>query len=97
MLFKCCYNVYSVHNTIRKENVTMPKFEKELKLTRVNVNLPTPLVEKVKAYSLKAGIPTTQGYIQLLTKSLDYLDALEYLPVVSELIKQMKSEKDTRS
>lgn len=69
----------------------MPKIEKELKLTRVNVNFPTPLVERVKEYSLKLGVPTTQGYILLLTKALDNENILEQLPMLSELYKDFKS------
>lgn len=68
----------------------MPKIEKELKLTRVNVNFPTPLVERVKEYSLKLGVPTTQGYILLLTKALDNENILEQLPMLSELYKEFK-------
>ena len=70
----------------------MPKIEKELKLTRVNVNFPTPLVERVKEYSLKLGVPTTQGYILLLTKALDNENILEQLPMLSELYKEFKSK-----
>lgn len=70
----------------------MPKIEKELKLTRVNVNFPTPLVERVKEYSLKLGVPTTQGYILLLTKALDNVNILEQLPMLSELYKEFKSK-----
>ena len=70
----------------------MPKIEKELKLTRVNVTFPTPLVERVKEYSLKLGIPTTQGYILLLTKALDNENILEQLPMLSELYKEFKSK-----
>ena len=70
----------------------MPKIEKELKLTRVNVNFPTPLVERVKEDSLKLGVPTTQGYILLLTKALDNENILEQLPMLSELYKEFKSK-----
>lgn len=70
----------------------MPKLEKELKLTRVNVNFPTPLVKRVKEYSLKLGVPTTQGYVLLLTKALDNENILEQLPMLSELYKEFKSK-----
>ena len=46
----------------------------KINLVRVNVNFPLPLVQRVKDYSLKLGIPTTQGYILLLTKALDSLE-----------------------
>ena len=70
----------------------MPKLENELKLTRVNVNFPTPLVERVKEYSLNLGVPTTQGYVLLLTKALDNENILEQLPMLSELYKEFKSK-----
>lgn len=77
----------------------MPKLEKELKLSRVSMNLPTPLVKKVKSYSLKLGVPTTQGYILLLTKALDnelILDQLPMLTTIYENIKQIDISKVTK-
>ena len=70
----------------------MPKLENELKLTRVNVNFPTALVERVKEYSIKLGVPTTQGYVLLLTKALDNENILEQLPMLSELYKEFKKK-----
>lgn len=68
----------------------MPKLEKELKLTRVNYNLPTVLVEKVKDYSIKLGIPTTQGVVLLLNKALEQNDMMEQLPKLINSIEDLK-------
>ena len=46
----------------------------------------------IKEYSLKLGVPTTQGYILLLTKALDNENILEQLPMLSELYKEFKSK-----
>lgn len=73
----------------------MPKLENELKLTRVNANFPTPLVERVKEYSLKLGVPTTQGYILLLTKALDNENILEQLPLISKMYEEIKDLKES--
>lgn len=49
----------------------MATYKKEIELTRVNVNLPTNLVERVKEYSNKMGLTTTSAYIVLLNNGLD--------------------------
>lgn len=74
----------------------MPKLEKDLKLTRVNVNLPTPLVEKVKDYSIKLGVPTTQGIVLLLTKALDNENILEQMPNIYKMYEELKEFKDNK-
>ncbi len=74
----------------------MGKIEKDLKLTRVNVNFPTPLVERVKEYSIKLGVPTTQGYILLLTKALDNENILEHLPMLSKMYEELKDFKESK-
>ena len=70
----------------------MAIYEKDLKLTRVNVNLPSSLVSKVKEYSLNLGIPTTQGYILLLTKALDNESVLQQLPLLENIYEEIKKE-----
>lgn len=72
----------------------MPKLEKDLKLTRVNVNLPTPLVNRVKDYSIRIGVPTTQGIVLLLTKALDNDDIVEQLPQLFKMFEELKEYKE---
>lgn len=55
-----------------------------VQLTRVSMNLPSKLVERIKEYSLKLGVPTTHSYILLLNKSLDNENILEQLPLLLE-------------
>lgn len=70
----------------------MSKINKDLNLVRVNVNFPLPLVQRVKDYSLKLGIPTTQGYILLLTKALDNDVVLEQLPALLNMYNELKNK-----
>ncbi len=42
-----------------------------LELTRVNINLPKKLVEKVKKYGVSLGINITSAYVVLLNQGLD--------------------------
>lgn len=44
----------------------MAKTKSKIEFTRVNMNLPTDLVERVKEHSESIGINTTSGYIVLL-------------------------------
>lgn len=69
----------------------MSKIDRKIELTRVNVNLPTPLVNRVKSYSLELGIPATQGYVLLLTKALDNEDVIRHLPKLLELYEESKN------
>lgn len=43
---------------------------KKIDLKRVNINLPTILIEKVKKYSIYYGISVTSAYSYLLSKGL---------------------------
>lgn len=69
----------------------MSKIDRKIELTRVNVNLPTSLVNRVKSYSLELGIPATQGYVLLLTKALDNEDVIRHLPKLLELYEESKN------
>lgn len=69
----------------------MSKIDRKIELTRVNVNLPTSLVNRVKSYSFELGIPATQGYVLLLTKALDNDDVIRYLPKLLELYEESKN------
>lgn len=70
----------------------MSKTKVNYELTRVNMFLPSKLVERVKQYSTDLGVPMTQGVVLLLTKALDNEDILEQLPVLLELYKEFKSK-----
>lgn len=70
----------------------MSKTKVNYELTRVNMFLPSKLVERVKQYSTDLGVPMTQGVVLLLTKALDNGDILEQLPVLLELYKEFKSK-----
>ena len=55
-------------------------------ITRVNMNLPTQMVTKVKEYADSLGLPVTQAYTVLINKALDYeevlMDVWEWGPAI---------------
>ena len=53
-------------------------------ITRVSINLPTPMVKKVKEYALELGLPITQSYTVLINMGLEQKQLYNSLP---ELIK----------
>lgn len=60
----------------------------KLELKRVNMNLPSDLVNKVVSYANKMGLNTTSAYIVLLNQVLDQKDTIDNLPIMLELFKK---------
>ena len=69
----------------------MATYNKKIELKRVNVNLPSNLVQRVEDYALSLGVNTTNAYIILLNQALDYKDTLNNLPALLELISEYKT------
>lgn len=66
--------------------------EKNIELVRVNINLPTSLVNEVKEYADSIGINTTSAYIILLNQALEYKQSIQTLPAIVEFINAYKNE-----
>ena len=64
-------------------------------LTRVNINLPTELVNAVKKYSNELGINITATYIILLRQALEQQDIMKQLPALLTLTAEIKKAQDT--
>lgn len=62
--------------------------EKNVQLKRVNINLPSDLVDKVKEYGDSLGINTTSAYIVLLNRALEQKQSIDLLPLIFDTIKQ---------
>lgn len=60
-------------------------------ITRVSINLPTPMVKKVKEYAQELGLPITQSYTVLINMGLEQKQLYNSLP---ELIKSANTLKD---
>ena len=58
-------------------------------LTRVSMNIPSELNDKVKEYAEKNGLNTTSAFIVLLNKAFDDNDNLELLPHMSFMLQQI--------
>ena len=69
----------------------MAKTKSKIEFTRVNMNLPTDLVERVKEYSESIGINTTSGYIVLLNQALDQKQTLNNLPQLTHMLQDFQS------
>lgn len=72
----------------------MAKSYLEFETTRVNYNLPTKLVERVKEYSRNNGVPITYGVVQLLNKGLENDTIMNYLPQLSKLTEILEEVKN---
>lgn len=67
----------------------MPNLEKR-DITRVNMNLPTKIVEQVKAYADELGLPVTQAYTMLLNQALEQKDMMKNMPQILNSIVTLK-------
>lgn len=59
-------------------------------LSRVNINLPTSVVNRVKEYAVANGLNTTSAYVVLLNKGLEQNDLFNYLPKVLNQLDEAK-------
>lgn len=66
--------------------------EKNIELVRVNINLPTSLVNQVKEYADSIGINTTSAYIVLLNQALEYKQSIQQLPLMLDVMNAYKNE-----
>lgn len=69
----------------------MPMTKSKVELSRVNMNLPTSLVDRVKAYSLSRGVNLTSSYAMLLNIALTTTYLLDELPELLNLYSLMTS------
>ena len=65
---------------------------KKIELSRVNMNLPVSVVNRVKEYAAEIGINTTSAYIVLLNQALDQKDSISSLPFLMEMFNEYKKE-----
>lgn len=75
----------------RKGLINMAMKKSNIDLKRVNMNLPSDLVDRVVAYGDKLGINTTNAYIVLLNQALDQQTTLHSLPQIYEVMMQLKT------
>ena len=74
----------------------MAKEKSNIELKRVNINLPTNLVERVREYADSIGINTTSAYIVLLNQALDQKEQVNSLPVLMDMYNQVMSNPKLR-
>ena len=67
----------------------MAKEKSNVELKRVNINLPSNLVDRVKDYADNLGVNTTSAYIFLLNQALNQLDQIQYMPVLADVSKKI--------
>lgn len=66
-------------------------------LVRVNINLPTKLVKKVREYAEEQGLPYTQAYTVLLNQAIEQKDVIRQLPdVLNGIALLQKINNDTK-
>lgn len=69
----------------------MAKEKSKISMSRININAPTSLVNRVKEYADNLGINTTSAYIVLLNQALDQKDTMNNLPNVISMFNQIQS------
>lgn len=65
-------------------------------ITRVNMNLPTQMVTKVKEYADSLGLPVTQAYTVLINRALDYEVITKKFPELIKGIADLKELADSQ-
>ena len=63
-------------------------------ITRVNMNLPTQMVTKVKEYADSLGLPVTQAYTVLINMALEQKDMIKAMPELLKGVSDLKELAD---
>lgn len=63
-------------------------------LTRVNMNLPTEIVNSVKVFANDLGLPITQAYTVLLNQALEQKSLYDSLPEMIKAFNHILENKD---
>lgn len=63
----------------------MTSKKNKVDLKRVNMNLPSSLVQRVTDYGIENGLNTTSAYIVLLNQALDQKETIKLLPTLLAL------------
>lgn len=61
----------------------------KIELKRVNMNLPSELVQKVVDYAERNGFNTTSAYISLLNQGLAQVEIVKSMPIVLDLLNKV--------
>ncbi len=64
--------------------------KKNTELSRVSINLPNSIVNKVKNYADSLGINTTSAYIVLLNQALEQKDVMNNLPLMYTMFNELQ-------
>ncbi len=65
-------------------------------ITRVNMNLPTQMVTKVKEYADSLGLPVTQAYTVLINMALEQKDIINLMPELLKGVSDLKEVADSQ-
>lgn len=65
-------------------------------ITRVNMNLPTQMVTKVKEYADILGLPITQAYTVLINMALEQKDMIKAMPELLKGVSDLKVLADSQ-
>lgn len=65
-------------------------------ITRVNMNLPTQMVTKVKDYADSLGLPVTQAYTVLINMALEQKDMIKAMPELLKGVSDLKELADSQ-
>lgn len=70
----------------------MASRKNKVDLKRVNINLPTSLIQRVTDYGIENGLNTTSAYIVLLNQALDQKETIKNLPIMMNFMQNDLAE-----
>ena len=71
--------------------------KRNVELTRVNINLPSDVVSRVKEYADYLGLPITQTYVVLINFGLEQKELIKNLPPFLKLISDINENPELKN
>lgn len=71
--------------------------KRNVELTRVNINLPSDVVSRVKEYANYLGLPITQTYVVLINFGLEQKELIKNLPSFLKLISDINENPELKN
>lgn len=71
--------------------------KRNVELTRVNINLPSDVVSRVKEYADYLGLPITQTYVVLINFGLEQKELIKNLPSFLKLISDINENPELKN
>ena len=84
------------YKLVMKERTDTMARNKNDELSRVSINLPNNIIDRVKKYADNLGINTTSAYIVLLNQALEQKDMLANMPMLFSMFSELKAMEEQK-